>query len=221
MVIEMQKVVLIGAGGHAGVVVDILNDNQEIEVIGATDKVDVQKVKNTEIPVLGEDYILVDIINQGRAERAIITVGGDNSLRKKLFEQAKELGYQMINAIHRTSVLPSSIKLGAGNVVMAGAIINPGAVIGDNNIINTGAIIEHDIEVGDHVHISPGAILAGGVKVRELSHIGLGAKVIEGVTIGRNCLIGAGAVIIDDVPDNSVVVGVPGRIIKKREASSR
>lgn len=212
----MKKVVLLGAGGHARVIIDILKRQQDIEVIGTTDKT--ITADKSLIPIIGTDDVLEEIFREGKANYAIIAVGstGDNTLRQKLYEKIKDIGYKALNAIHFKSIIAESVTMGEGNVFMAGSIINPDVKIGNNNIINTGSIIEHDVKMGDHIHISPGAVLAGGVRVGDLSHIGLGARVIEGVTIGKNCLIGAGAVVLDDIPDNSVVVGIPGRIIRKR-----
>lgn len=212
---KYKKVVLLGAGGHCRVIIDIVKNYKNIKIIGCTA---VEKVKNFPVPVLGSDEVLPQILAAGKAEYAFVAVGGtgDNTLRKNLYNRILEIGFKSLNIIHPQSIISETASLGMGNVIMAGSIINANVKIGNNNIINTGSIIEHDVKIGSHVHISPGAILAGGVRVGDLSHIGLGAKVVERITIGRNCLLGAGTVIIEDIPDNSVVVGIPGKIIRKR-----
>jgi UDP-perosamine 4-acetyltransferase len=214
----MKKTVLLGAGGHASVVLNILKKYDNIDIIGFTDLNYPALKKYKGHKILGTDKKLSDIYKNNQATHAFISLGstGNNQLRKKLFNIIIDLGYKSINIIDQNSVLAKDVKLGTANLISSGANINPGVVIGNNNIINTGTIIEHGCKIGDHVHLAPGSILAGDVKVGNLSHIGLGARVIEGINIGENCLVGAGAVIIKDVPDNSVVVGVPGEIIKKR-----
>ncbi len=214
----MKKLVLLGPGGHASVVLEILKQYQEIEIIGFTDADNSNDHLYKDFPILGTDEVLAELIKENKATHVFITVGstGDNSLRKKLFEKVISLGYQSLNIIDKSSKIAEDVNLKTGNLISPGVIINPGVIIGKNNIINTGAIIEHESQIGNHTHIAPGSLLAGNVEIGDLSHIGLGARVIEEIKIGKNCLIGAGAVVIKDVPDNSVVVGNPGRIIRKR-----
>jgi UDP-perosamine 4-acetyltransferase len=214
----MKEIILLGAGGHASVVLNILKQYDNIDIIGFTDLNYPALKKYKGHKILGTDKKLSDIYKNNQATHAFISLGStcNNQLRKNLFNIIIDLGYKSLNIIHKNSVIAENIKLGTGNLISSGVNINPDVIIGNNNIINTGSIIEHGTKIGDHVHVAPGSILAGNVKVGNLSHIGLGARVIEGINIGKNCLIGAGAVIIEDVPDNSVVVGVPGEIIKKR-----
>lgn len=214
----MKELVLLGPGGHASTVLEVLKQYQDVEIIGFTDADNLNDHLYKDFPILGSDEVLSELLKENKATHAFITVGstGDNFLRKKLFEKLINLGYQSLNIIDKSSVIAEDINLKTGNLISPGVIINPEVTIGKNNIINTGAIIEHGSRIGSHTHIAPGSVLAGNVEIRDLSHIGLGVKVIEGIKIGKNCLIGAGTVIIKDVPDNSVVVGNPGRIIRKR-----
>lgn len=214
----MKKTALLGPGGHASVVLNIIKQYEDIEIIGFTDKKNSSIQMYKSYPVLGRDDILYDLIKNDKANYAFITLGstGDNSLRKQLFDKIISIGYQSLNIIDKDSLIAESVELKEGNLVSPGVIINPDVIIGNNNIINTGVIIEHGCTIGSHTHIAPGSVLAGNVQVGNLTHIGIGAKVIEEINIGENCLVGAGSVIIKDIPDNSVVVGNPGRIIRKR-----
>lgn len=195
---------IIGAGGHAKVVVDILlESNQEIH--GIWDE-------NPELesflgyPVKGDLYAFKKMhINQ------FIIAIGNNLIRKKL---SHELTDNIAIAIHPKSAVSKLSEVGTGSMIMANSTINAGAIIGKYVIVNTNASIDHDCMIGDFVHISPKAGLGGNVKVGEGTHVGLGSSVIQGVKIGKWATIGAGAVIIKDVPDYAVVVGNPGRIIK-------
>lgn len=213
----MKRVLLIGAGGHGKGVVEFLKRAVDIEIIGFIEK-DSDNIgkKLLGVPIIGTDEQLAAWLTA--TTYILITVGstGDNMLRKKLYCHSKDLGFGFINAIHPGATVSGDATLGEGNTVMAGSIVGPDTIIGSNNILNTGSIIEHDCHIADHVHIAPGAALSGGVEVGDCTHIGTGAIVIQNITIGQNCLIGAGTVVITDVPDNAVMVGNPGRVIKFR-----
>ena len=75
--------------------------------------------------------------------------------------------------------------------------------------------MEHDNVINDYVHLSPGATLCGAVEVGAKSHIGANATVIQGISIGEHCIIGAGSTVIDHIPQSSVAVGSPAKVIKK------
>lgn len=211
-----KNLVIIGGGGHAKVLIDILKKIDKYEIIGITDS---NKITDslTGIPVIGSDEILPSLRNQG-VECAFIGIGSveDNSLRAGLFSKVISLGFEMINIIHPSAIIADSVEFGSGVAVMAGAIINPGAVIGNNVIINSGAIIEHDCVIGDNVHICPGVNCAGGVNIGELSHIGIGTTLKQCINIGKNVTVGAGSVVIKNIDDNFIVAGVPARILSKK-----
>jgi len=192
---------LFGASGHGKVIADIAMAN-DIKIKAFIDQ-DITKNECYGFPVLNN---LPD-----DKEKLIISIG-NNSTRKKISEQIKnEIGI----LIHPKSIISGSVKIEPGTVVMGGVVINADTTVGKHCIINTNASVDHDCVIEDFVHISPNSALAGGVKIGEGSQIGIGASVIQGIKIGKWCVIGAGAVIINDIPDYSVVVGNPGRIIKK------
>lgn len=213
----MKRIVLIGGGGHSKVVIDIIKSNYEFEIVGITDEnFQVKEVCN--IPVLGDDSILEELFDKG-VEYAFICIGISKNfdLRNKLYEKIKNIGFKIPTLIHRQAIVSPYAKIGQGTCVMAGAIINSYAQIGENSVINTGAIIEHDCIIGDNTFISPGAILGGNVIIKKNSFIGMGSKIIEGKIIGNNVIVGAGAVVIDDIPASCTAVGVPAKVIKKKE----
>ncbi|MBU7592270.1 acetyltransferase [Metabacillus halosaccharovorans] len=140
---------------------------------------------------------------------------GSPKIRKEKTILIKEYNLPLLTAVHPKSVISNSAKISLGTSVMAGAVINPNVTIGENCIINTSASVDHDCKIGNYVNIGPGSHLAGYVRVGELSEIGAGTIAIPNITIGERCIIGAGAVITSDIPDGSVAVGVPAKIIKK------
>ncbi len=219
--VEMKPVIGLGAGGHAKVVIDLIRLQGEYDVIGLLDpKRELWQRTVSGIPVLGSDELLSELRQQG-VHHAFIGLGttGDLHPRRRLYELACEHGFEVISAKHPKAIIASSVMIGRGATIMAGAIINADAQIGEDVIVNTGAIIEHDCRIGSHVHIATGACLASTVTVGDNSHIGLGASIRQCIRIGRNVIVGAGAVVVDDVPDGVVVVGVPARIIREVKAA--
>jgi len=210
-----MKIAIIGAGGQARVVYEILSYDRNIEVFAFVDNV----VRGSDerimgIPVMGDHSVLPKLITNG-VKGAVIAVG-DNEIRAAHFEKLKGMGLEMVNAIHPTAYIAPSVKLGSGVVIATEAIIVTGARIGNNVIINTGAIIEHEDEIEDHVHIGPGCSIAGRVTIKKRAFIGIGSVVRNYLTIGENTIIGAGSVVLEDMPDNVVAVGAPAKVSKTR-----
>lgn len=214
-----MRVIGLGAGGHAKVVIEILRLMGDYELVGMLDsKRELWGTDVLKVPVLGDDRLLPKLYIQG-VRHVFIGVGsvGDMLPRRRLYEQAERQGFEFTQAIHPQAVISPSVTIGKGPTIMAGAVINAAAQIRDNVIVNTGAIIEHDCVISSHVHIATGVHLASTVHVSEGTHIGLGASIRQSLSIGRNSVVGAGSVVIEDVPDNVVVVGVPARVLRRIE----
>ena len=192
----MNRLIIIGAGGHGRVVADaasvptvFLDEDTSLE------------------GVVGRPGELSSVITDGDG---VIVAIGDNSTRLQMLGGIK----QATTIVHKSSVVSNSVTLGVGTVVFAGAIINTYATLGIGCIVNTGATVDHDCQLADGVHISPGANLGGNVRVGDCSWIGIGACVKHGVTIGNNVIVGAGAAVVSNIPDNVTVVGVPAKEIR-------
>jgi acetyltransferase EpsM len=195
-----KEFVLIGAGGHAKVIIGIIEEmGGKILFINDT---------GTDITEL-HGYLVTKEMPEAGVD--VIIAVGNNAVRKRI---ASQLNNPFGTAIHPRANLSKRLLIGEGTVIMAGATINPNAEIGKHCIINTNASVDHDCRIGDFVHISPGVSLAGNVTVGEGTQVGIGSSVIPGITIGKWATIGAGAAIIEDVPDYAVVVGVPGKMIR-------
>lgn len=206
-----NKMYLYGAGGHSGVIIDILA-SLGVSIAGVFDDDPTNaRLKGYEIKdgirLLGEGFPTLDW-------PLIISVG-NNSRRAELSKLIQNTAFG--RAIHGTAIISEKSKIGAGTVVLHGAIVQSGAEVGEHVLINTAASIDHDNRIGHYAHISPHATLCGHVSVGEGTHIGAGATVIPSISIGKWCNIGAGAVVIRDIPDFCTAVGNPAKIIKYHE----
>jgi sugar O-acyltransferase (sialic acid O-acetyltransferase NeuD family) len=214
--VSTNNLVIVGAGGHASVIVDAILSRGEKTVVGLVAPSD--EPVNSQFPpgidVIGSDHDLRGIFERGVQEAAIgIGSIGDSDPRTRIFELLTAIGFVMPNVVHASAIVSGTAKFSSGVQVLAGSVVNAGARINDNVIINTAAIVEHDCEIGMYAHIAPGSILGGGVVIGDRTHVGIGAIVREGVTIGADVMIGAGAMVLNDVPDQMRVAGVPAREI--------
>lgn len=210
-----EKVIIIGAGGHARSVMDILLENNEYEIGGCLDPVYPVRTcveRMEDIPIIGTDDELERFYSEGI--HSIFVALGNNSLRKKIQQRCLQIGYQPINVISKYARISSRAELGSGICIMAGAVINVNCRIGDGCIINTNCSIDHDCMVGDFAHIAPGVAISGTTSIGEGTHIGTNAAVIDGITIGKWSYIGAGAAVVKDVAEHTLAYGVPARPIK-------
>ncbi len=199
---------LFGASGHAKVIIDILK-KQNIKIQGLFDD-------NPKIEKLAGIKCYGTFNSEVLKNNKLIIAIGDNLIREKLVNSfPKEIKYGL--AIDNSSIISENIKIGEGTVVMPGAVINTETKIGKHTIINTSASIDHECIIEDFVHISPNATLCGNVFIGKYTHVGAGAIVIPNKKIGKNVTVGAGAIIINDIPDNCIVVGNPGKIIKYKK----
>jgi UDP-perosamine 4-acetyltransferase len=208
-----MDVILIGAGGHGRVVLDILRAGEIHRPVGFLDAdptLTGQKVGG--LPVLGTLNYLPKL--KAQKIKGIIISIGDNHPRKQYFKKISDLGFDLVNAIHPKSHISPTAKLGRNVVVAAGAVISTDAKIGDSVIVNTSAVVDHECRIGNTVHICPSATLAGRVTVGDETFIGMGSNILQCLKIGSKAVIGAGAVILTDIPDGATVVGVPGRVVK-------
>ncbi len=206
------EIVIVGAGGHAKVCIELLRASG-IPIafcIGAEDS----GVSCLGVPVLQGDDHLARLRHDGYS-LAFIAIGS-NTVRQRLGESAKALGYDLVNAISPTAVISPSARMGKGIAVMAGVVINADSSIADLAIINTAASVDHDGFVGEAAHIAPQCGLAGNVAVGPRAFLGIGSKVIPGITIGNDVVAGAGSVIISDIAPGTRVAGVPARKLNQR-----
>ena len=197
----MNRLVIIGGGGHGRVVADIGKCLGYGEIAFLDDAPE----GNFPFPRLGNCGEIGKYVPGSDFVVAI----GNAAVRRKLQLRVRELGGKVVTLIHPRAVVASSAVIGCGTVVMAGGIVNPGARIGEGVIINTAGTVDHDCEIGDFVHVSVGAHLCGTVRVGPDTWIGAGATVINNIAICGSCMIGAGAVVVKDIVRAGTYIGVP------------
>lgn len=209
----MNNLFILGAGGHASVLVDILKQ-QNIAISGIfSPELDEKRQVFSGIPIYADEDLL-----QTYSRKSTLLINGigsipGNELRARLLQKFLKLGFSFSQVIASTATVSPYAQLGKGVQVLQGAIIQAGAVIGDHTIVNSGAIVEHDCIIGSNNHIAPGVTLSGQVKTEEYVHIGTGASVIQSITIGKNSIIGAGSTIAKNVGEN--IICFPAHITKK------
>jgi UDP-perosamine 4-acetyltransferase len=206
--------VVVGGGGHARVILDVLAQAEEFEVVGFTSReAEEQTTAQSGYPRLGTDEALPELFSSG-IRHAFVAVG-DNKRREMCFHKLASMGFTLVNVISPYAVISPRASLGLGIGIMPGAVINTGTVIGDGAIVNTNASVDHDCWIGAFAHIAPGTALAGNVKVGSGALLGVGSRVIPGVMIGANSTVAAGAVVIRDLPADLLAAGVPARAKKQ------
>jgi sugar O-acyltransferase (sialic acid O-acetyltransferase NeuD family) len=212
-----MRVVIVGAGGHGQVVADALlsaarlgADTQPIGYVD--DDASLAGRMMLGLPVLGRIDSLSRIPHDG-----VVVAIGDNVTRRTVFNTLAAQSERFVIARHPSAILAESVEVGPGTMICAGAIVNPGAIVGSNVILNTGCSIDHHNRIGDHVHVAPGVCTGGDVTVEAGALIGIGAVVMPGRTIGARSTVGAGALVQQDVPEATVVVGVPARPVRSSE----
>jgi sugar O-acyltransferase (sialic acid O-acetyltransferase NeuD family) len=216
---QQRRAVIIGAGGHGRVVLDILLQSGQYQVVGFLDNnVDIIGRRIDGIPVLATIDRLPDVAAEHYVDGVIVAIG-DNGVRRGLARDVEATGIDLITAVHPSATLAHNATVGRNVVIAAGSVICAHCQVGDSVILNTGCIVDHQTMIGEGSHICPGVRIAGRVKVESGVFIGIGATVIPKITLGCEAIIGAGAVVIEDVPSLATVVGVPARRVKLASAS--
>ncbi len=203
-----NPVIILGAGGHAKVIADILRITNR-KILGFVTPDAKPQMEFFGSVILGDDSFIekysTDEIN------LVNGIGSlpDQDIRWVVAENLRNKGYRFQQVIHPNAVIARNVTLEEGIQIMAGVIIQPDVKIGTDSIINTGVIIDHDCVISDNCHLAPGVCCSGSVSVGKNVHIGTGANIIQGVNIGEKTVIAAGTTLYKDIP--------PGSLVKERK----
>lgn len=205
----MNRLVLIGGGGHCKSVLDTVIRGGLYNEIVITDP-EIQKgTLVLGVRVVGDDSQLSELFNNGFTD-AIVTVGAltNPGLRRIISSKAQEIGFNFPVIVDPSAVVSDSAKIGEGTFIGKNAIVNADVSIGNHCIINSGAIIEHECKIDSYSHVSVGAILCGNVKIGSDCLVGAGCNVKQGVCIGNNSIVGIGSTVLNNIEDNNTVYGL-------------
>lgn len=210
-----RRLLVVGAGGHARVVVDAAQRAYAQGTLASPPPTlivdDNSALQGTLLLGVAVDVsIRCDVDGDFVFHVAI----GNNEVRERKFAALAER-FAPASVIHPHASVAESAKLGPGSFLAAQAVVGPEAVLGDGCIVNHGAVVDHDCVLGAFCHIAPNATLAGHVRLGQRVLVGAGANLLPGVTVGDDCVIGAGAVVLHDIVGGTIQAGVPARNIEK------
>lgn len=203
----MEKIVLVGFGGHARSVADSIEREGKYHIIGYTD------LKPAEVDngykYLGVDDELEKIYSDG-THLAAVTLGqlGTDKVRHKLYDKLKKIGFELPVITDPSAIIAPNVIVGEGTFIGKNVVVNSNTSIGKMSIINTGALLEHDNSIGEYCHIAVRAVCSGTVTIGNNSFVGANATVIQGVDIGEETVIGAGAIVLNNVGNMEKRYGV-------------
>jgi sugar O-acyltransferase (sialic acid O-acetyltransferase NeuD family) len=201
------SLILIGAGGHAHACIDVIEQHGGYQIVGLVGMPEEMHTQHFGYAVIAIDDDLPELVKN--CQYALIALGQINTPdhRIRLHQQAVSLGFQLPFILAPTAHVSPHASIGAGTIVMHGAIVNAGARVGRNCIINSRALVEHDVIVEDHCHISTGTILNGNAHVGIGSFVGSGCVIKEGVTLGNHCIVGMSLSVRRSQPDYARFLG--------------
>ena len=217
-----MRIAVVGGGGHGRVIIDIVEKSRHFELVGILDSQLPIGHRVLGHEVIGRDDNLPMLIKQLQLEGLVIAVG-DNWLRSQVAASIRSmsLGIEFPNAIHPSAQIGKDVKMGCGNVVMAGAAVNSNAAMGDFCILNTNCSLDHDCILGSFVSFAPNSCAGGNVEVGDYTAVCLGANVIHRIRIGPHTVVGAGSTVLNDISANSVAFGTPARTVRNRSEGDK
>ncbi len=218
----MKKIIVIGASGHARVIIDIIEKQGVYEIFGLVDSFKTIGSKIYNYSILGTEKDIPYLVKNHDILGGIIAIG-DNFTRMSMYHEilSYNLNFQFISAIHPDAIIAKNITFGEGTCVMAGVIINSDVTIGKQCIINTKSSIDHEVIIHDFSSVSPGVTIGGLSNIDKCTAISIGATVFEGVKIGKYTVIGACSMVNRDIGDNKLAYGIPVKEIANRNSNDR
>jgi len=205
-----ERIILIGSGGHAGVVIDAIQNRGVYDIVGLIDDFVPHGTIAHGYPVVGNLQSIKDISEKLFCNNFHVAVG-DNKFRHAAWLKLNEHCLKLITITHLTAVIAANAKIGHGAFIGPFAHVGSNATVGSLAIVNTGANLEHDSHLGFCSHMAPGSMTGGSVTIGERAWVGLGAMIRDQVKVGSDSIVGMGSVVVSDVSDKFIVVGNPAR----------
>ncbi|WP_175999177.1 acetyltransferase [Burkholderia stabilis] len=218
----MENIVIVGSSGHAKVVIDIVEQAGRYRIAGLIDAFRPRGEETLGYAVLGTERDLPQLIDTHGLAGVLVAIG-DNHARETVTATLAALapGLPCVSAVHPSACIGKASTIGAGTVVMAGAVINPCCTIGEGCIVNTNASLDHDGVMEDFSSLAPGVVTGGNCRIGHGAAVGLGAMLRHRIAVGEHSVVGAGAVVLRDVAPYTVAYGNPARRVRDRAAGER
>jgi UDP-perosamine 4-acetyltransferase len=208
------RLVVVGTGGHARVVLSILQLHGKYEITGLVDRPGPQTTAAAGEMILGHPVIgcwkQLKALRSHGVEIAALALG-DAGEREMMQLDCQRMGYALPVLVHPTAFVDPSAVLGSGCQICAMGFVGPEAILGEGVIVNTGASVDHESRIGDFATLSPAVAVAGRCKIGARTFLGIGSKVSHGVSIGPGTRLGAGAIALADIAAEVLAVGIPAR----------
>lgn len=206
-----KKIIVVGSGGHASSVIDILSFMNEWEVSGVISQDLRESDSYFGYPVLGNDEVIEKLTQNDYS--FVIAVGQikSSNTRHKIYCQLNRFNAKLPVIVSPDAYISKNTNIGKGSMVFHRVIINTNVSVGENCILNNMCLIEHDTVIGSHTHISTGAVVNGNVKIGAHCFIGSGSVIANNVTICNNVVLGAGSIVVKDLIHEGIYFGNPAR----------
>ena len=208
---------MIGAGGHARSVLDVIRSEGRYHVVGLIDSSQPKGTPGLGSQVLGQESDLPALCREQGTTLGFVAIG-DNWQRRAAMERVQALvpSFVFVSSVHPAATVAGDVTIEPGTVIMAGAVVVSGSRIGKGCIVNTLASLDHDGVMEDYSSLAPGAVTGGRVRLGTCAAVGLGARVVHNLRIGAHTVVGAGALVMQDIPPEVVAFGAPAQIIRGR-----
>lgn len=206
----MKRLLIVGASGHAKVVAEAVERQQQFELVGFLDRAPCDGARVHGHPILGSDDELSSLLMRYSIDAFVVGIG-NSKRREKITKRIQAVYPQLLAAIviHPFTSIARDVHMGPGTVVLAGVVIGPGCRIGSGCLLNTRCSLDHDSMMGNFASLAPNVTTGGNVTIGESAFVGLSANVCPGVNIGCNSVIGAGSTVLNDIPDDVLAYGTP------------
>ena len=216
---KKEKIILIGCGEHARMVIDNIEEVGNIEIFGIITSISEDVGKRVYgYQILGVNEQIDDIFKENQDLTGyFLTIGTLKNANMKIREEMykkMDLKYRAINVIHPSAIISQHAQIGYGNIFEAYTKVANGVVVGNHCIVNSYTAINHDQIVGNNVLIA-GNVSMAGCRIGDNTIIADGASIGFKKSVGKNCVIGDGAVVTKDIPDNVIAYGNPAKVIRK------
>ncbi|ELC8443063.1 acetyltransferase [Clostridium perfringens] len=209
----MKDLIIIGAGGvgreTAWIVEQINKINPTYNLLGfLDDNKDIWGSYINGYKVLGG----INYTEDNECNFEVVVAIANYEIKKNIVSRLKDKNIRYSTIIHPSLNIHSSVEIGEGTIIYEGVIISPNVKIGNHVIISPKSGIGHDSVIKDYVSVLWNVSISGNDLIEEGVLLGSASTIIQNKIIGKASIIGAGAVIINNIEDNKIAIGVPGKI---------